>query len=351
MANLFERLVKQYNYNVTLITGAADNGFHETYDDVFNIIDLRIYDRGKLPHQQPSKVPVFLSRARRVITKMKTAEILHFNNHIPNILPYFLVSSIPKICTIYHLENFSDLDGFLPRILLPVVQDSLETNSPCTLVHVTSRYTARCVARYRILARKRIVVIPCGIDISKYLLVKRKPEPGTFLMIGRLESRKHYEHAILAVKLAKKLRKDLKLYIVGDGPLRSLLESKTKTENLDSTVRFLGNVTEQEKLELLSCAEALIHLGYPEGFGIAIIEALATGTPVIAYDLPPINEIIKNNIHGVFINKDNIIQLVKILIHFNSEDYSEVSLRAKAMEYDLGKVVKSFHQLYNSLLK
>jgi glycosyltransferase involved in cell wall biosynthesis len=282
---------------------------------------------------------------------MKTTEILHFNNHIPNILPYFPVSSMPKICTIFHLEDLSSLNGFLPRILLPVVQDALETNSPCTLVHVPSRYTARCVAKYRLLARKRMVVIPLGIDISKYLSIKRKPESGTFLMIGRLESRKHYEHAILAVKLAKKLHKDLKLYIVGDGPLRSVLESKTKTENMDSTVIFLGNVTEQEKLELLSRAEALIHLGYPEGFGIVIIEALATGTPVIVYNLPPINEIIENNIHGILVNKNDVIQLVRTLIHFNFEDYNERSLREKAMEYDLGKVVKSFHQLYNGLLK
>ncbi|NAY89103.1 MAG: glycosyltransferase, partial [Desulfurococcales archaeon] len=189
-----------------------------------------------------------------------------------------------------------------------------------------------------------------GIDLSKHLAVRKKPEPGTFLMIGRLEPRKHYEHAILAAKLARRYRKDLKLYIVGGGSLKPLLEQKIREENLEDTVKLLGNVDEQEKLELLARAEALIHLGYPEGFGLVIIEALATGTPVIAYDLPPINEIIKNNVHGILISKDDIASLARALIQFRAENFNPDVLRAKAAEYDLEQTARKFHKLYSALL-
>jgi glycosyltransferase involved in cell wall biosynthesis len=235
------------------------------------------------------------------------------------------------------------------KFLLPISQDLLEVNTTCTLIHVPSKYTAEQVAKRRIIARRRIIMIPNGIDLSKHLAVRKKPEPGTFLMIGRLEPRKHYEHAILAAKLARKHRKDLKLYIVGDGPLRPALEQKIREKNLEDTVKLLGNIDEQEKLELLARAEALIHLGYPEGFGIVVIEALATGTPVIAYNLPPISEIIRNHVHGLLVEKDNVAQLARSIMDFNITIYDERVLRSKAKRYDLRKTVESFHTVYKNL--
>jgi len=351
MVNVFASLVKQYDYDVTLLTGSVNPTFYSVYEKYFNIINLKIYDDNKLPHQQPSKIPLFLLKARRTLTRIPEADIFHFNNHFPNMLSYFPLPPKPKVCSIFHLEDKSSMSNLFARIFLPIFQDVLEVNVPCTLIHVLSEYMAGKVVKRRLIETTRVIKIPVGITLSKYLAVRKHPEPGTFLMIGRLEPRKHYEHAILAAKLARKRRKGLKLYIVGDGPLRPALERKIREENLEDAVKLLGNVDEQEKLELLARSEALIHLGYPEGFGIVIVEALATGTPVIAYDLPPINEIIQNHIHGVLIGKDNIIQLANVLVHFNSEEYSESVLRARAMRYDLNKVVNVFHKMYSILLR
>jgi len=350
MASIFEGLVKRYNYDITIVTGLVDEAFREKFENTFNIVDLKIFQPGKLPHQQPGKIPSFLLKARNTILS-SNSDILHFNSHTPNLIPYSISVKKPVVCTIHHLENFSAVSSFVSKFLLPVSQDLLEVNTTCTLIHVPSKYTAEQVAKRRFFARRRIIMIPNGIDLSKHLAVKKKPEPGTFLMISRLEPRKHYEHAILAAKLARKHRKDLKLYIVGNGPLRPALERKIREENLEDTVKLLGNVSDQEKLELLARAEALIHLGYPEGFSLVVTEALATGTPVIAYNLPPINEIIQNHMHGILIGKDNVIQLANALVHFNSEDYSQSVLRARAMQYDLNKVVNVFHQMYSILLK
>jgi glycosyltransferase involved in cell wall biosynthesis len=349
MASIFEGLVKRYNYDITIVTGLVDEAFREKFENTFNIVDLKIFQPGKLPHQQPGKIPSFLLKARNTILS-SNSDILHFNSHTPNLIPYSISVKKPVVCTIHHLENFSAVSSFVSKFLLPVSQDILEVNTICTLIHVTSKYTAEQVAKRRFFARRRIIMIPNGIDLSKHLAVKKKPEPGTFLMIGRLEPRKHYEHAILAAKLARKHRKDLKLYIVGDGPLRPALERKIREENLEDAVKLLGNVDEQEKLELLARSEALIHLGYPEGFGIVVIEALAMGIPVISYNLPPINEIIKNNVHGILLNKDDIASLARVLIHFRAQNFNPDVLRAKATEYDLEQTARKFHKLYSVLL-
>ena len=349
MASIFEGLVKHYNYDITMVAGLVDEAFREKFENTFNIVDLKIFQPGKLPHQQPGKIPSFLLKARNTILS-SNSDILHFNSHTPNLIPYLISVKKPVVCTIFHLEDLSVVSGFLSKYFLPISQDILEVNTICNLIHVSSKYTAEQVAKRRFFARRRIVVIPCGIDLSKYLSVRKRSEPGTFLMIGRLEPRKHYEHAILAAKLARKHRKDLKLYIVGDGPLRPVLEQKIREKNLEDTVKLLGNIDEQEKLELLARSEALIHLGYPEGFGIVVIEALATGTPVIAYDLSPINEIIKNNAHGILLNKDDIASLARALIHFHAENFNPGVLRAKATEYDIEQTARKFHKLYSVLL-
>ena len=349
IANTLAELVKQYNYDVSLIAGAVDSAFYDVYDNYFNIVNLNIYNLRKLPHQQPSRIPVFFKVVRKTLSELQNLDILHFNNHLPNLLPYFSLPKVPRVCTIHHLEDMQSMSNLISRIYLPIFQDFLETNSPCTLIHTPSKYTAEQVANRRIFARRRIIVIPNGIDLSKHLAVRKKPEPGTFLMIGRLEPRKHYKHAILAAKLARKQRRDLKLYIVGDGPLRPALERKIREENLEDAVKLLGNVDEQEKLELLVRAEALIHLGYPEGFGIVVIEALATGTPVITYNLPPVNEIIRNHVHGLLIEKDDVAQLARSIMNFNISIYDERVLISKAKKYDLRKAVESFHIVYKNL--
>jgi glycosyltransferase involved in cell wall biosynthesis len=349
MANILERLVKYYDYDVTMIAGLVEKTFQEKYEKSFEILDLRIFDYGRMPHQQPINLGKFLLKARNVISKYNV-DAFHFNSHTPNLIPYFIFSKKPKICTIHHLEDFTALSGFFPKVFLPITQDFFEVNTPCSIIHVPSKHTKKEVVKRRLLARRRIVVIPNGIDLSNYLPIKKKLEPGLFLMIGRLEPKKHYDQALLAAKLAKKYRKDFRLYIIGEGSLRPYLESKIRLEHLEETIKLLGNLDEQEKIKLLSRAEALIHLGYPEGFGLVIIEALATGTPVISYNLPPINEIIKNNVHGILVSKDDIASLARALIHFRAENFNPDVLRAKAAEYDLEQTARKFHKLYSALL-
>ena len=80
-----------------------------------------------------------------------------------------------------------------------------------------------------------------------------------------------------------------------------------------------------------------------------VIEALATGTPVIAYNLSPINEIIENGIHGRLLSKDNVARLANTLVKFNFYNYNEMILKVKAREYDLENLEK-FHEVYNNLI-
>jgi len=105
----------------------------------------------------------------------------------------------------------------------------------------------------------------------------------------------------------------------------------------------------QRELKLLAWSKALMNPGYSEGFGIVATETLTTGTSITTYNLPPVNEIIRNHVHGSLIEKDDVAQLARGIMDFNITIYDERVLRSKAKRYDLRKTVEGFHIIYKNL--
>ncbi|MFZ8810238.1 MAG: glycosyltransferase [Pyrobaculum sp.] len=129
---------------------------------------------------------------------------------------------------------------------------------------------------------------------------------GLVVMIGRLEPRKNYPLALAAFKIAKTLRPDLKLVIIGDGPQRRDLHRTIERLGLRD-VEIKPHATEEEKHQLLAQAEAFLHLGHPEGFSLALFEAATLGAPVITHPQVPAATLLKTpNILAVELHPKSI---------------------------------------------
>jgi len=349
-------LAQTRKYNVIVLTGYFDKELYYA-QKVINIEELRVFshDVGLTPHKQPLNALKFfiksLNTIRNILNEQKDNILIHLNSHIPILLSYFIVQKYPIVCSIHHLETLFTVQGAIAKAGVLFLQNLFEINAPSTLIHVPSRHVKQNLIKKSIFNKDKIIVIPPGINFSKYSKVERYPKRGLFVMIGRLEPRKHYEHAIYSFKIAKKKRPKLELIIIGKGSLESKLKMLTKKLDLSDSVTFAGIVSEKEKIRILSQAEALIHLGYPEGFGIVIVEALALGVPVIAYDIPPINEIITNAVHGILIKKDDIFELAKVIETFSSKDFNIKDLKKRAKIYDINEIAKKFDLIYSSLIR
>jgi len=356
---LVDVLTKLSNkFEVKIITGITDYdiNIHWLQEKNIEIINLHTYEQRLLPFSQPINVLKFLVKTSTKINKILNDKelVLHFNNHFPCLLAFKVRTSgntIPLICSLHHLEDISSLPTLVSKIGKRFVQDLAEVNGPYDLIHTVSNFVKREIEKISLINKKKIIVIPPGIELEKYLNISKKAENNEFIMIGRLEPRKHYDHAIFAIKYATRRNPDIKLYIIGDGPLRSTLAGLIRRLSLEKNVFLLGKVNEEVKHSLLSRAQALIHLGYPEGFGIVLIEALATGTPVITYDVAPLNEIILHGKTGYLVEKDNIIELAKIITNFDINKFDSNILRGVAKKYDINVVANMFEKLYESLLR
>jgi glycosyltransferase involved in cell wall biosynthesis len=149
-------------------------------------------------------------------------------------------------------------------------------------------------------AADRIRVIHPGVDCVRYHpdpAVGRTMDP-TFVYVGRLKRYKKVTVAIQALALARKERPDLRLDIAGGGDHLAELRQLATDVGQAEAVRFLGFVSEAEKVRLFRSAWANVFPSPKEGWGITVMEAAACGTPSIASDSPGLRDSVRAGVTG-----------------------------------------------------
>ncbi len=168
--------------------------------------------------------------------------------------------------------------------------------------------------------RESVVIYP-PVDIASF-----RPEPGPhgdyFLAGGRLIP---YKRVDLAVQACSAL--GLKLLVFGDGRDRAALERMA-----GPTVTFLGRVPAEELRRLYAGARAFLFPGL-EDFGIAPLEAQASGRPVIAYAGGGALETVIQGVTGEFFAAQTVASLSEVLARFNPGGYDPAACRANAERF------------------
>jgi glycosyltransferase involved in cell wall biosynthesis len=143
-------------------------------------------------------------------------------------------------------------------------------------------------------------VIYCGIDTQHFTPdPAQRAERPVFTYLGRLKKYKGVDIVIRA--LAAMTSREATLEVAGTGDYRPQLERLVKSLDLEGRVRFLGFISEAEKLALLRRAWALAFASPKEGWGITNLEAAACGTPVVASNSPGIKESVRDGETGYLV--------------------------------------------------
>jgi colanic acid/amylovoran biosynthesis glycosyltransferase len=132
--------------------------------------------------------------------------------------------------------------------------------------------------------------LPMGLDPARYSFRERTLAPGEpvrILALARLTPIKGMNFAIDAIAELRKRHPNVRLDVVGDGPLRNQLEQQARVLGLDGLVHFHGALAAQEIQRLSDNAHIFLHLsvttdGDQEGQGLVLQEAQAAGLPVVA---------------------------------------------------------------------
>lgn len=180
--------------------------------------------------------------------------------------------------------------------------------------------------------RDRITVIHNGVDTATITPGANARAAGpAFLYLGRL---KRYKRVDLVIQAFARLgHADATLRIAGQGDDRARLEALAHSLDLGDRVRFLGFVTEAEKLELLRSAWALVFTSPKEGWGITNLEAAAAGTPVIASDSPGLRDSVRHEETGFLVPHGDVDAIARRMRELASSADLVASLGRRARQF------------------
>lgn len=172
------------------------------------------------------------------------------------------------------------------------------------------------------------------------------------LFVGRLAEKKGVTYLIEAMKQI-----DAKLVIVGDGPLRESLEVQAKEQG--DKISFLGAKTHEELKTIYASADLFVAPsvtakdGDQEGFGLVMLEAMASGLPIVASDSGGISDLIHDGENGYLVEErdaDGLAEKINLLLK-DKLKYSLISEIAtkSAEKYDYHSLAQKYNEILRKL--
>ncbi len=203
-------------------------------------------------------------------------------------------------------------------------------------------------------------VIPNGVDTARFRALDRDEaremmgfgDEPFYLYVGRLVSKKGLFTLLLAFKDVLREIPDARLRMAGKGRLRPVLKSMCRTLSIEDNVDFLGYVPDNALNPLFSSADIFVlPSSFGESFGIVILEAMASGTPVIGTEVGGIEEILGGGRYGVLVPPLDPSALAEAMVSLMEDENRRMVLRRRGLnrvrkEYDWRVVSKKVIEVY-----
>ena len=168
-------------------------------------------------------------------------------------------------------------------------------------------------------------ILPFGVDTNRFTPVARAGaghHVTNFLVVSYLVARKRVSDVIKAFGLVVSRRSDAVLRIIGDGPAREELMALALSLRLGNACEFVGHVPHERIAEQYGQADVVVSASASETFGMSLLEAMASGLPVISTMNDGALEIVEHGETGYLISVGDIYELAERMSEFCSEPAS-----------------------------
>jgi glycosyltransferase involved in cell wall biosynthesis len=201
-------------------------------------------------------------------------------------------------------------------------------------------------------------VIYNGIDINKFEFIStvKNQEKQRFTVgcVASLEEHKGHKYLIDAAKqVLEQMPDKVRFMLVGDGALRQYLEQMAEELNIKEHVSFMGNVKNIDAL-IKTFDISVLASSQREGLGIALIEAMAAGIPVIGTDIGGIPEIIEHKKNGLLVKPNDSEAIAQAIISMcndweKTKKMGENARQTVEKKFSKEVMLKSITKLYMEL--
>ena len=286
-------------------------------------------------------------------------DVIHVQWPIPNGLGALFLKifyKIPYINTIHGEEVYLSKRYHTTPIIKLFVNQSAKT--------LTNSSETFKVCLESGLNREKLGIIPFGVDMNFFRPINVEKDKNIFqiLSVGYLIERKGFEYLIKAMENVLKVHNNVKLMIVGSGPLETKLKTLIKDLILENNIQIISNVTDEGLLKLYNSSDIFVlpsivdSEGNTEGLGVVLLEAMACKIPVIGSNIGGIPDIVHNGETGLLVLEKDKLEIsraiIKLIENENLRERISVSgykMVKKHFNWDI--IAKKYITVYNALLK
>lgn len=364
-----ERLAKgfaQKGHKVSVI-GPSDS-FNDNIENLKNLKIFRVQTvslKPIHPYFRAILKPGLKKMITHIIDEVKP-DIIHINNHMSlgrTALTIAKKKNIPIIGTNHFMpENLLEYfpNSFGKPLTKIMWNDFLSVYNRVDYVTAPSKIAIKMIVDMGLKTPRKVIsngldlkiFKKCKVDTDFYKKYKINPKIPTFLFVGRLEVDKNIDIILKALNIF--LRKNYaQVIIVGKGKDEKKFIQLAKDLDLGKKVIFTGRVSDSDLRKFYSMANIYIGSGTAELQGLAVMEAMASGLPVLAVNAVALPELVENDVNGHLFELDEhdlAKKMIKILSNKNIRKMGEESLK-KIKSHDKNKVILTFEKLYLEIIK
>jgi phosphatidylinositol alpha-mannosyltransferase len=215
-----------------------------------------------------------------------------------------------------------------------------------------------CVTALRPYFDRDFEIIPNGVDTDLYHPLPagtpRPPGPARILFVGRFDPRNELDTMLEALRILVEQGRDVVLQVVGDGPLRPRYHHQARSLGVWERVEWLG-LLDKERPRLYREATVFAAPCVLASFGVVLLEALASGTPIVCADNVGFRQVIRDGAPGRFVAQRDPAELAAGIAEVLDdaalrEDWAERGRRIAVERYSWQGVASQVEDLYHEVL-
>jgi N-acetyl-alpha-D-glucosaminyl L-malate synthase BshA len=338
-----------------------------TYAQPFRLVGL--HERVFYHEVEMEDYPLFehppyslaLAVALHDAARREELDVLHMHYAIPHAASAFLAKQMLqeerdiKIVTTLHGTDIT-LVGLHPSFRTITQFSILQSDGLSAVSQFLKDETVKSFS----VPEHRIDVIPNFVDIDVWRRDREpchrsKLAPAGQKIVMHVSNFRAVKRTQDVVEVFAKIREKVsaRLVLVGEGPERPRALSRAADLGLGDDVLFLGRHTSVE--ELLSCADLFLLPSQSESFGLAALEAMSCGAPVVASNAGGLPEVIEDGVSGYLLPVGAIVEMAEAGVRILSDDahwkqMSDAARRLAVERFSASAIVPRYEALYERVL-